>query len=515
MIFVIFLIGSLGHKDFKLGAVISVICVILYIFEILNVWVHIGGTEIIYILLVVITTFFWFQNAKKKFSCSNQVTPSGSKPAHSKQKPKTYNFVIIWYAMNILSFSVFASHITTVTSNPTNAFSWCLTSGLFQVVMGISAHRRHDAHSATLLLLHGVYWTSISSSMLLNLCLDSTGSIPIPVLSVFIFLFIALSLIDVSLELFRSSYHIVFSLFTLALCIDGFQGTFLGVMGWIGFVFSIYGLSAYISRVSGVSKKIPIGKNIFDKEAIKNKLRNLCKSKVNDVSLQSNTDNGLFSKDAMLGYSKYVTMETIGFASNAVAAFSVIWVQADSELYLIPWAVGIGGLVQLTSGFVCFSRGLTFESLSFLIYASFWSIWGSVRGLGLLTNDQGNGIIIGCISFMIAGVLLSVLSTVVNKVWLVISLLFDLIVLCFLLKGLNVMSADVLEIAVSILFALACIYAALSSVIKNALGRDILPTGLPSIQMSKLHSEGTKAVWADGRRTTGVRKIAGMSQCLH
>lgn len=376
VIFVIFLFGSLAHKDFKLGAAISVICVILYIFEILNLWVKIGGTEIIYILLTVITAFLSFHNAKENFSFSNKIEPLENKSVLPKKVPKTHDFVIIWYAMNILSYCVFASNIITITLNPANAFSWCLTSGLFQVVMGISASRRHDPHSATLLLLHGVFWSSIASSMMLNLFLDSTGTIPIPVLSIFIFLFIAFSMMDFSLELFRSCYHIVFALFTLALCINGFQGTFIGSMGLIGFVFSLYGLSAYISRVSGVAKKIPIGRKIFNKEIIKNKLKNIFKSKVNDVSKQNSINNDLFSKDAMLGYSKYVTMETIGFASNAIASFSFIWVTAETQLLIIPWTVGIGGFVQLASGFICFSRGLTFESLSFLIYASFWSIWG-------------------------------------------------------------------------------------------------------------------------------------------
>jgi hypothetical protein len=45
--------------------------------------------------------------------------------------------------------------------------------------------------------------------------------------------------------------------------------------------------------------------------------------------------------------------------------------------------------------------------------------------------------------------------------------------------------------------------------LRSVIGRDLLPFGKPFLQVSFLHSQGSRALWADARRATGVKAIAG------
>jgi len=216
-----------------------------------------------------------------------------------------------------------------------------------------------------------------------------------------------------------------------------------------------------------------------------------------------------YTSDGMFGSSKYVDAQSIGFAVNSIAAFSLVWVPPGSGLYILPWVLGFGGCIQFAVGFVAFSRGLTFESCSFLLYACFWSIWGSLRSLNVFDDSEGPSLIVGCISFLVVGLLFLALSTTISKVWFAMSMLFNFMVLAFMLQGLNVPNVNVFEIVVAIAYVLVFTYAFFVTVLKNAYGRDILPVGKPILHISNINSDLSKNFFADPRRATGVRAIAG------
>ena len=64
---------------------------------------------------------------------------------------------------------------------------------------------------------------------------------------------------------------------------------------------------------------------------------------------------------------------------------------------------------------------------------------------------------------------------------------------------------------IGIVFVLVCLYCFVSTALKSVTGRDVLPFGKPVLQVSFLHSQGPSALWADARRATGVKAIAGTS----
>ena len=102
------------------------------------------------------------------------------------------------------------------------------------------------------------------------------------------------------------------------------------------------------------------------------------------LSDSSATDRrkALFSEDFILGFTKYLDLDVVGFASNAIAILAILWI--PDGVWVLPWAVAFGGLTLYIVGSVCFARGLTFESCSFFTFGSLWLIWGPARGMGFV-----------------------------------------------------------------------------------------------------------------------------------
>jgi hypothetical protein len=49
----------------------------------------------------------------------------------------------------------------------------------------------------------------------------------------------------------------------------------------------------------------------------------------------------LFSEDFILGYSKYLDLDVVGFASNAIALLAILWIPQGP--WVLPWAIAFGG----------------------------------------------------------------------------------------------------------------------------------------------------------------------------
>jgi hypothetical protein len=129
----------------------------------------------------------------------------------------------------------------------------------------------------------------------------------------------------------------------------------------------------------------PVGQNAL--KTIGSKCPGLTYSLKSKIRTE-NSSRILFESGTMVGYSRYANLETIGYLSNFISVISFVWIPRDTTLLLLPWNLTFGSFAQFATGFIGFSRGQTFESSSFLIFASFWSIWGSLRALGFTENSS-------------------------------------------------------------------------------------------------------------------------------
>ncbi|XP_060072266.1 uncharacterized protein LOC132552143 [Ylistrum balloti] len=509
LVFLVYLGTSLTSKDFRSCAAVSLICLVMFTFEIINLFVSVQGTGVLHVLLTLIFLYFCFSNVTSHYKRSNFVSPDNLKTETNSPNTSIHrDHLLLMYSLNIVCFTTFASYVINIISDTRFSFPWLITSGIFEIVVGIASLRRTSHHSASNVIIFGLFWFAVGSSLMAENYVWREMNFIVPTSAVLFLFFFLLAVVEIKLELFSSVYYLMMSLFVLSLGVDGLEGVFIGVMGWAGIVLSLYGLIASSTRLTELEIRFPLGDNIMENQKLTKLFSCFQKLGKNRQTTDILSDSHKLSEDIMLGYSKYVDSQSVGFAANAVAAFSLVWIPSGSAPLILPWTVGFGGLIQFAVGFVSFSRGLTFESCSFLLYASFWSIWGSVRALDIIEGAQGVTLVVGLVGFLVTGLLFLGLSTTINKIWLLISSVFCLLVVAFLLRGLGVSNYGGLEIAIAIAYVLIFMYGAMSAILKNVWGRDILPLGKPLLQVSKLHSDRSKALFMDPRRATGVKQTA-------
>lgn len=510
LIFIFFVFGSLHHRS-KYTAVLSLGYFLACIFEICSLWRPLRtSVGAYYLLLAALALYTVLAIVLRKF---RQGEPSCNSVANTHNRGVAHDYVPLGHAMNTLAFAVYAGQVTRVLPTAAHGFMWVLTAGCYQLLAAVVSVRRRDTYNGFYFFLHSMFWLSNG----FNLCVQYVSGVAVPPLvAVTVIFFITFFLVGVA-SLFREMYqflqNIALCILTVAINVDGSQGAFLGAMGWILFVISLYGLAAHITRAKNSSFKLPLGMRCMEGARFRSFIERSCKccltclyGKLSITAVGGNRRKALFSEDFILGYTKYLDLDAVGFASNAIVILAILWI--PQGLWVMPWAIAFGGITQYIVGSVCFARGLTFEACSFFTFGSLWLIWGPARGLGVLAQDNGPPVIVGCVGFLCVGLLLLVLSLTISKVWTLLIVTFILVVLGFLLNALAIPATFVYEIVIAIIFVLVSLYCFLSTALKTVIGRDVLPFGKPVLQVSFLHSQGNRALWADARKATGVKAIA-------
>lgn len=505
LVVLLLLIVSLYNIVHRQIAVLCAICGVLFTFKTISIWLPSQNLGVIYIILVLFMGYFWLSSTLEAIYGENTFTVKDSSSRREHQS-RSQDYHVMWFATNTISYAVFAVQVTTLSEKTQFAFAWPISSGIIQLILGVSALRRYDVGGGMHIILYGLVWIAVGSNLWLEIYQEYDLPLASPICAILMLYFIILTIINIRLEVLRAVSCCAMALFILSLCVDGNRGIFVGITACLGFVVSLYGVFAHLSQMLSFRFKVPIGILIFDES------QTGCISKINicNSRVELTQAKGSLSSNVMLGYAKYVDVQCLGYLVNSVAALSIITNSSPYSLSGLPYCLGLGGIVQFIVGFIAFSRGHTFESCSYLIYASFWSIWGTVRILDLNDDFKGTENLSGCIAFFIISITLVGLSITVSIVWFCISCCFSLLVLSFIIDGLSNETTEIFQIIISSIFALILLYAFLSSYLKNMLGRAILPTGKPMLTISLLTHGVDKTILADSRRATGVRQIAGM-----
>lgn len=508
-IFVVFTGLALVQRS-KHIAILSFCLSLACLFEIVSFWRPLSNaTGAYYVLLGAILIHSLFRYLVKRRSA-----PDSEIPERLRDKQAlSIDYVVVGNAMNVVCSAVFASHVTGITSLPSDSFAWVLVPGLLQTICGVVSVRRSDVYHGCHFCLYGVFWAALGVTLAMEFFRDIRTSPLIAVYIFFIVVYLCAGIFSATKELFVSFQNLVFCLFCLALCTDGLSGRFLGAMGWINFLLSLYGLAAHLTRVLKCSTKLPLGRHLFESNRIQQnlveKLRCCASCIYGKLQDHSKQPANKMSEDVMLGYSKYADLDMIGFFCNAVAGLAILWPPSGGSIFILPWVFGIGGFLQLVVGCVSFSRGKTFESCAFIVFSCLWLIWGTARGLDFYEGEQCVAVSVGCITFLIVGILLLLLSAVVSKAWFVTTILFNMVCIAFLVDSLQVEATHSYEVVVMIMFAVVSFYCFTACAVRSITGRALLPLGSPIFNVSYLHAHGGSAIWANAKRDTGVSKIAG------
>lgn len=495
----VFLFLSLCNKKFKALSLLSAVCIVLFIFEIVGIWKTWFLIGPVLIVLILILSFYWLSNSLAGICWQNKVDSIDS----VTQNFQSSESELLLYATSSVSYSAFGWQVTTLSKDTQFAFSWPLSAGICQLALGVFFLRRYDAVKGVHSLLFGILWIAFGTNLWLEDYLSESLFLPVPVCVIVFTLLLLLFVLNFRLEVFRSFSYLILCLMVLSLTLFGDKDIFSGIVGILGFVSSLYGVAAHLTRLLEFRFLLPLGQNVFE-TGLYSRVR-CCDSKIRP-SDQAST---VFPSDMMLGFSKYVDVQCLSFLLNAVATIVIIPESSEHSIHALPFCLGFGGVLQTVVGYIAFSRGLTFESCCNFVFASFWSIWGTSRILDL--SNSGISTQSGCISFLFISLVLGGLSTTINVLWFCTSISFTLVVISFLVSGLvDSSSVRLFHVVVTSIFAVVQIYGFLSTFITNMLGQEILPTGKPFITFSHLRSSVDKIVLSDARKASGVRQIAGI-----
>ncbi|XP_076441112.1 uncharacterized protein LOC143280361 [Babylonia areolata] len=507
LIFLFFVGGSLYHRA-QFTAVLSLGYFLACIFEIGSLWRPLrASVGAYYLLMAALVLYMVMSLVLRKFYRGE---PSVLASDHHLGVSRDY--LPLGHAINTLAFAVYAGHVTGVFQFPAQHFMWLLSGGAFQLLAAVVAVRRSDVFSGFCFFLHAMFWLANGYNHAVHYVTGVTVPPLIAVVVIFFVVFFVVAAASLFREVLQAWQNLALSLLAVGVYVENAQGAFVGAMGWILLVMSLYGLAAHISRINSSAFKLPLGVRCLEGARVRRFLEDSCRCCLRCVGgggsegSSQGARQALFRQNQLLGYSRYRDLDAVGFASNAITLLAVFW--TPQGVWVMPWALGFGGLTQYVVGSVCFARGLTFESCSFFVLGSLWIIWGPALGLGFLALDQGPAMMCGCVGLLCAGFLQLLLSLTVSLAWTALLLLFILVVIGFLLDVLALPAAFVYQIVIGVLFVLVCLYCFLSSALRSALGREVLPLGRPLLQVSYLHSQGPRALWADARRATGVKAIA-------
>ncbi|XP_048761488.1 uncharacterized protein LOC125670400 isoform X2 [Ostrea edulis] len=497
LLFGIFSVCLLTYNHKKDLAAFMLLSFLLSVCVIVNTWVDFKGRSLLFISLSFTTSYISVKILLESFTRNTQKTQNDDTEFDDKRT--------IRFALNVLSLSPWIFRSIALTDVAARSFVWPLTSGLFLLVHGLSGLRRGTVTVSNYAVVDGLFWSSLGGSMFINVLKDYTNvlfpAVSIPVLVIFLLLALILFYTEVLLSL----QYFFLSMFVLVITFDDEGGVSVAVFTWICFTLHVYGYISTLSRSFSFKIQPPVGQNALDK--ISPKCSGLKVFFENKVETENSSKN-VFESDTMLGYSRYANLEMIGYLSNFISVLLFAWVPSDTTLLLLPWNITFGCCIQFAVGFIGFSRGQTFESSSFLIFASFWSIWGSLRALDV--TDSGMSLGIGVGAFLLIGLVFIGLSITVSKAWTGIFACFVLFIITIILKLFGVSDGYIAEKIFAVLLSLALLYTFLSYTVKLTCGRDILPLGRPLLQISQISKCKDQMLWASSRKSSGVKQIAEM-----
>ncbi|KAK3091651.1 hypothetical protein FSP39_021573 [Pinctada imbricata] len=503
IIFILLLIINVASKSNRSLSVLLLVLSTLLVFRILETYTNIQGSHVLFILLCLISVFMFVSFANFHSVSSNIISPVDKTKVRPPQSKVAQSYLehVVYFGLNVVAYSVFASLSTTVLVDVSCSIAWLLSVGIVLLTSGISFLRRDSYFFQNNLIISGSFWVSVSANFVLTELFNETFTLKVPVTVAISLASTILCLNNFKRSPLISLTYVCIILITIALAAGGSKGVFLEVIGWIGFIASVYGFAAYVCQCYQLTYRIPTFEFLSKLACFKRTNELCCK-----ICLKRENNSSTHNK--MFGYSKYLEAEDLGFAASAIAALSSAWPESGSDVHSVSWVVGFGGIVLFLVGFISFSRGKTFESCVFITCALFWSIWGPLRPFYSPTGTFSTNI--GCVSFLFISLVLTSLSLTVNKASVFQTSLFALIVLNFLLHNLDISGTRIFELVVIIAYTLVCFYICLSKYLSISFETDVLTLGKPILQISYLHTEGSKALWAECRRATGVNAIANL-----
>lgn len=467
-----------------------------------------GATAANYLLVTFLGAYFGSARLLSYITSGKAQLPGTAvekrKGAAGAARAQTLNDVApVGLIMNVLSASVLACRLLGVVLElSAGLVPWLWIAGVFQLGVCILSYRAMDTLTATFYGFTSILRFAEGYSLLLGLYgYEPYSPVPFPV--IFAVLFSALAVFSLQKSVADGLYQLLFAAYCIAIAAQPrgfFQGGTQGVQAAIFVASAVMLLVTLHNMVS--PRKVPTGDGT---------LKALL-ARTGWLVLRS-SDEDLHTP--YLGFSKYADADILGHACSTLAAFSVtatVGAGGPLAVLILPWAVVPGGILQLLCGAVAFSRGKTLESTAFILYGVMWTVWGLTRYGGLYGNTRSFNLAVGIICFMLFNSFVTAGALFLNKAWVVSSLVFQLILISFLLDAVDALPYGY-DIGVTIIFGLVSFYCFLASLFNSSFRKPQLPLGDPFIKLRGFGGGRDSCPHAPARKATSVQQIAGEKGC--
>ncbi|KAK7922888.1 hypothetical protein WMY93_009790 [Mugilogobius chulae] len=404
----------------------------------------------------------------------------------AEQGSSCSDVVIVGLVLNLLSSAMLSSPLFGAVLNPGHV-CWLWTAAVFQLGICVLIFRAMDTLAATFFAFMALLKFTEGYFVLL---IENPPVAPVACPIVFSVLFSVLALFYCSKSLFYGFYQLFFTAYCIAIATQSSRG----VQGVQAAIFIVTAVMILLDSFHMISSSQTFTKQEYFKSLV-NRIKCLT-LKASDKSQHA----------PYLGFSKYADAEVLGHACNVLAAFALISANGDS-IFLLPWVVVSGGILQLLCGSVAFSRGKTFESTVFVFYGMLWTFWGLVRYGGLYGDVRGFNVAVGIISFLLFNCLVTIAALFLSVAWFIYVLTFQLIVISFLLDAVGHLPYGY-DIGVAIIFGLVSFYCFMAKMFSSTFETPQIPLGKPIIKLSGVGGGADVCPHVPARKATSVQQIA-------
>ncbi|XP_072361454.1 uncharacterized protein [Scyliorhinus torazame] len=394
---------------------------------------------------------------------------------------------------------------------------WVSINSIAQLYASYYGYLRSDVYFATKFCVHSTYWlVKAWEEFILTVLIDvgNLDSSRARMTGDWFFLVTALILCLMSLN--RNKLEIIHNSFFVLLTISTIPqiGT-ISYYRFFGAVCSMYTVlslfATFASLVNSIAEKalIPIGAQILSSKTLQSILFSLkqrfTKAEENPSCTTVQLPDALF------------------YICNGLAALSAIQSadmdQAQAHI-TIPWVLIPGTLIQLYVSRIQVRGARYFGSTLPFCYAAIWATWTWLRFAGHLLNidpSSDGGFTAGAIAFLIVNMFLVVSAIYTNVVLLLVTIIMEVIIICFLLFTLEQLPLP-LEGVMLALFSFVCVYGATASFANHMFGKQLIPLGDSLFKVGK-NKKADQAPLpcsiASSRQTSGLRTIAKILDSGH
>ncbi|XP_030065003.1 uncharacterized protein LOC115473937 [Microcaecilia unicolor] len=387
---------------------------------------------------------------------------------------------------------------------------WVTINAISQLFASYYSYLRDDVYYTTKFGLHSLYWLVNSwENFVLTVFIQSENveQSRVGMIGSWFFLIIAIifCLMSINRDILEVAHNVCFVLLTISTIHQiPARGSYIlfGVACSIYTIMSLY--ITFASLINSIAEKIliPVGAQLTSSAKFQTALINFknftTRSKKDPDGATSQLPDALF------------------YICNGLASLSAIQGTLSDPIRAqlsIPWVLIPGTLFQLYVSRIVVQKGRKFGSVIPFCYAAIWATWTWLRFAGHLLNistDSDGGFTVGAVTFLIVNLFLMAISTYANVVLFFLTLVMEIVIVCFLLFTINNLPLP-LEIAMLAIFATICVYGAAASLVNCIFNKDLLSMGPPLFREAKRESKTEtleSCICPDSRRTSGLRSIA-------